>query len=69
MSPEFIATIQTGAVIRVVKGGAPMGAKVTEVRLEYGGAEGAPVTIVVEVDDGVEGDRIIQFVRESEVPS
>lgn len=54
MSPEFLATIQTGAVVRVVKGGAPLGAKVrrawTEHHVGYS-------TFCVEVDDGIAGER------------
>lgn len=65
MTPELIATMQEGVVFRIVKGGAPMGAKVTAVRLEpvedY--VEGSPVTIAVDVDDGIEGDRLIHFER------
>ena len=64
MSPEFIATIQAGAVARVVSGGAPMGAKVVGCRIERGASspdvEGYH-TIVVEVDDGIEGDRVVVF--------
>lgn len=60
MSPEFIATLRTGALVRVVEGGAPMGAEVTSVRIEGGGVEGYP-EIVVEVDDGIPGDRLIVF--------
>lgn len=61
MSPELIATIQTGVILKVVEGGAPMGAKVSDVRLEHVGYEAYPLHVLVEVDDGEDGDRAVTF--------
>jgi hypothetical protein len=58
MVPELIACIETGVVLRVVKGGAPMGSKVTSARYDK-----AEHLFVVEVDDGIDGDRWVVFER------
>lgn len=69
MSPEFISTIETGAVVRVVRGGVPFGAKVTRVWVEHRALEGAVYTIYVEVDDGIADERVIVFERvEADAP-
>lgn len=57
MTPELIATMQAGVVFRIVEGGAPMGSKVTDVRIDPDG------TITVDVDDGMDGDRMIVVER------
>jgi hypothetical protein len=59
MAPELIATIQTGAVVRVVSGGVDPGSRVVSAGVK--GGAGRPHEFVCEVDDGMDGDRAICF--------